>query len=96
MRRSSLFDTNQRFFRIALILPLLVTFLRNRPSNRCCDSLVRNTTLVNFDLLYEWFLKLKISHMLDAGITGFGNSQYRLRKNGNQKLNQKISGGCVA
>ncbi len=38
MRRCSLFDTNQRFFRAALRMPALTTALRQRFSNSSCDS----------------------------------------------------------
>jgi hypothetical protein len=47
MRRSSLLETNHRFRRTVLKMPLFATFLRNRFSNWSCDSFGRNVTDVN-------------------------------------------------
>jgi hypothetical protein len=48
MRRSSLFETNQRLRRTVLKIPLLATFLRKRLSSASCDSFGRRFTVVNF------------------------------------------------
>ncbi len=60
IRRSSLFDTNQRFRRTVLRMPLLATFLRKRFSSCSCDSFGRSVTEVNFLTSFRrqhWFKK---------------------------------------
>jgi hypothetical protein len=47
IRRSSLFEINQRLRRTVLSTPLFTTFFRNRFNNESCDSLGRKTTLAN-------------------------------------------------
>jgi hypothetical protein len=47
MRRSSLFETNQRLRRTVLRMPLLATFLRKRLSSWSCDSFGRRLTVAN-------------------------------------------------
>jgi len=47
IRRSSLLETNHRFRRTVLKMPLFATFLRNRFSNWSCDSFGRKVTDVN-------------------------------------------------
>jgi hypothetical protein len=47
IRRNSLFETNHRFRRTVLKMPLLATFLRKRFSNWSCDSFGRKVTDVN-------------------------------------------------
>lgn len=48
IRRSSLFETNQRLRRTVLRIPLLATFLRKRLSSASCDSFGRRFTVVNY------------------------------------------------
>ena len=55
IRRSSLFETNQRFRRTVLKIPLLATFLRKRLSSWSCDSFGRKFTVVN--LITSFFLQ---------------------------------------
>jgi len=48
MRRASLLETNHRLRRKAVSLPLFETFLRNRLSSCCWDSLFLSSTFVNW------------------------------------------------
>ena len=48
IRRCSLLDTNHRFRRMTLILPLLATFLRNRLNKFAWVSFGLSSTFANF------------------------------------------------